>query len=219
MESRLLCHKINKKYIVHNSKDKKSFQSDNLTDLSYIKLLLTQLLMKDEYTYQHSLNVCKYALALGYEVELKEDRLRDLYCGGLLHDVGKLTIPDRVLNKPDSLTDSEYQRIKEHPVKGLEILERKKSFKKLYPMVKYHHESYDGTGYPEGLVGEEIPLEARIIAVVDSFDAMTTNRCYQQAFSVKEAIEELERCSAVQFDPQLTKLFIRLILQLEDKLG
>lgn len=127
---------------------------------------------------------------------------------GLFHDIGKIGIPDSILQKTTKLTDEEYDDIKNHPSIGAHILQPSKIFENIIPMVKHHHERYDGRGYPSGLAGEDIPLSARIVCIADSFDAMTSDRSYRPRFTLEKALEELEKCKGSQFDPNLVDLFI-----------
>jgi len=128
---------------------------------------------------------------------------------GLLHDLGKAGVSKSILNKPGKLTEEEYAKIKEHsPLGSMMILSQAEALRQLVPIVRHHHERIDGKGYPDGLAGEEIPLEARILAVVDSFDAMTHERAYRKALSLEEAIAELERCAGTQFDPAVVEAFL-----------
>ena len=133
--------------------------------------------------------------------------------GGALHDIGKIGIPDRVLGKTSKLDDQEYELIKQHPSKGGRILEGIKSVKliPILPCIVHHHESYDGSGYPDGLVGDDIPVLARIISIADTFDAMTTDRPYRKGLDVSVAIAELQKCAGSQFDLKLVHEFVAMI--------
>ncbi len=125
-----------------------------------------------------------------------------------LHDVGKLSVPERILRKPGPLDDTERAEIRRHPEEGARMVARHRSLQLVVPGVLYHHESWDGSGYPVGLEGEAIPAEARLLAVVDAFDAMTTDRSYRRALSEQEAVAELERCAGAQFDPGIVCVFV-----------
>ena len=128
---------------------------------------------------------------------------------GLLHDVGKIGVPEAVLQKPGRLTDEEFEQIKQHPAIGAKILRDIKQIEDIIPGVLYHHERYDGKGYPDGLAGEDIPLMGRIICLADCFDAMTTSRTYRKALPLEVAMAEIRRCAGTQFDPRLAEVFLR----------
>ncbi len=169
---------------------------------------------KDGNTYGHSHRVGELAMALGSQLRLETAQLAELQVAAHLHDVGKIGIPDAILNKPARLTAEEMAVVQRHPVIGWQILRRISSFHQVARIVRHHHERFDGTGYPDGLSGEDIPLASRLIAVADSYDAMTSVRSYRKAVSFKEAWQELCRCSGSQFDPEAVKAF-RPIVQRE----
>ena len=135
----------------------------------------------------------------------------DIYIMGLLHDVGKIGVPDSIINKPDKLTEEEYNEIKKHPVIGSQILKNINEMPKLSVGARWHHERYDGPGYPDGLTGEEIPEEARIIAVADSYDAMSSNRSYRNIISQDKIREEIASGSGTQFDPRFAEIMLKMI--------
>jgi putative nucleotidyltransferase with HDIG domain len=166
---------------------------------------------RDFYTYGHSQHVAEYAKVLGEAIGLPEDELDKLYNGGLLHDIGKILIPDRVLLKPGKLTQEEYEIIKEHPIQGVNMIQHIASLQEYLPIVRHHHERLDGKGYPDGLKGENIPLLARIVCIADAFDAMTSKRVYRSNMPFQTALEELVRCSGTQFDPDLVAVFVKII--------
>ncbi len=176
-----------------------------------LRAIVSSLEEKDSYTHGHSLRVAEYAVILGEALELSESELRDLELSALLHDIGKIGIPDYVLLKPGRLTKSEFEIMKSHPVRTARILEKISALDRIIPGVKYHHERWDGLGYPDGLRGEEIPLFARIILIADTYDAMTSTRPYRLALDKSVAFEELRRCSGTQFDGQLVETFIAAI--------
>ena len=166
---------------------------------------------KDENTSQHSRRVSEYAALLAREMGFTEDECENLRKAALLHDIGKISIPDRILNKPAKLTDEEYTIMKSHVLRGAEIL---KDFTLIDHVVEgalYHHERYDGKGYANGLAGEEIPIYGRIIGVADAFDAMTQNRVYRKKLDMDFVTSELKRCSGTQFDPQIAEIMLRLV--------
>jgi putative nucleotidyltransferase with HDIG domain len=163
----------------------------------------------DPYTKGHSEKVCIYARKLGEFLGLPGEQLDELEKAALLHDIGKMGISKLILNKPSKLTDDEYAIIKTHSEIGARTLELVMTLSPLAPIIKAHHESFDGLGYPERIMKEEIPLYARIIAIADSYDAMISNRAYRKGLSHDMAIEELRRCAGTQFDPQLVEAFIK----------
>ena len=137
--------------------------------------------------------------------------MHDLEVGGLFHDIGKIGIPDAILRKESKLTDDEYSEIKNHPAIGAHILSSATIFQDIIPIVKHHHEKYDGTGYPGKLKGEDIPYLARIAAIADTFDAMTSKRSYRDSLPMDIVISEFERCRGTQFDPKLDDLFLDIL--------
>jgi len=145
-----------------------------------------------------------------------EERLAMLRVGGPLHDIGKLGVSDDVLRKRGRLDARELAEIREHPTLGAKILLRLVAFRGAIPYVLYHHERWDGTGYPTGRSGEEIPVEARVLAIADAFDAMTSDRPYRRALSPDEALAEVERCAGTQFDPELVEIFVELFWESEE---
>ncbi len=176
--------------------------------LGTVKSLSNAIDAKSPWTAGHSARVTSYALTIGRRMSFQEDDLEDLELGGLLHDVGKIGIYDAILNKPSPLTREEFEVIKGHPLRGVELLEPIKQLNRIIPCVRHHHERLDGAGYPDGLRGERIPLWARILSVADAFDSMTSDRPYRKALSTEEAIDELKRCASTQFDPEIVKTFI-----------
>ena len=166
---------------------------------------------KDTYTRGHSDRVSEFSVLIGKKLGLPEEQLKILRIGGLFHDIGKIGIPDSILQKEAKLTDDEYSEIKNHPSIGAHILGAASIFKDIIPIVKHHHERYDGRGYPSGLAGEDIPYLARITAVADTFDAMTSKRSYRDALDLQYVKDEFERCKGTQFDPQIAKVFINIL--------
>lgn len=166
---------------------------------------------KDEYTKGHSQRVSEYSYALAKELGLSEEECDNIRNIALLHDIGKIGVPDSILNKPGKLTQEEFRIMKEHPIVGSDILDDIRILPELDIGAKYHHERYDGKGYPNGLSGESIPLIARIICVTDAYDAMSSNRVYRKGFSDDWILEEIERCKGTQFDPNIADTFIRLL--------
>ncbi|WP_078550375.1 bifunctional diguanylate cyclase/phosphohydrolase [Litchfieldia alkalitelluris] len=168
-------------------------------------------LSKDIYTYRHSKRVYKYALDFSNHLDLSEKDKKTLILGALIHDIGKLEIPRDILNKKEKLTQDEWEMVKKHVTFGKEIISTNKKLDLLIPLVELHHERYDGRGYPHGLKGDNIPKLARILCIIDSFDAMTTERPYQKTKSFCEGLQELRRCSGEQFDPEFVEPFINFI--------
>ncbi|MBB3108763.1 putative nucleotidyltransferase with HDIG domain [Paenibacillus phyllosphaerae] len=169
---------------------------------------------RDPYTASHSDHVARLATEIAREMGLPKKQLESIYIGGLLHDIGKIGIPEAVLQKPSRLTDLEYQTIKSHSAKGYDILKHIPQLKDngILDMVLHHHERYDGGGYPKGLSGEQIPLTARIMAVADSFDAMVSKRVYRErSFGLEQAIHEIEKGKGTQFDPAIADVFIGML--------
>lgn len=166
---------------------------------------------KDSYTRGHSDRVSEYSVLLGKYLNLPEETLNTLRIGGLFHDVGKIGVPDSILQKESKLTDNEYSEIKNHPSIGAHILSTATIFHDIIPIVKHHHEKYDGTGYPGRLQGENIPYLARIAAIADSFDAMTSRRTYRDSLPIDVVIAEFRKCKGTQFDPKLADVFLDIL--------
>lgn len=166
---------------------------------------------KDPYTRGHSDRVSEYSVLLGQKLGLSQEDLKTLRIGGLFHDIGKIGVPDSILLKECKLTDDEYSQIKNHPTIGAHILSSATIFQDIIPIVKHHHEKYDGNGYPSKLKGDEIPYFARIAAVADTFDAMTSKRTYRDALSIDVVKEEIEKCSGTQFDPAIAQAFLEIL--------
>lgn len=179
--------------------------------IEIVKALVKAIEAKDSYTRGHSENVANYAMAIGSGMDLTADDIEALRIAALLHDIGKIGIKETVLNKPGRLNQQEYDHVKEHPRIAYEIISRIPMLKGVAESILYHHEKYDGQGYGEGLKGEDIPLGARIIAVADTFDAMTSNRPYREAVSLEAAKDELLKNSGAQFDPRIVEVFVRLL--------
>ena len=178
--------------------------------LGTIKVLSNTLDAKSRWTAGHSDSVTKYAVAIGREIGFDEKSLKELEIAAHLHDIGKIETYVDILDKKEKLTDEELELIRRHPVKGAEILSPIKQLRNIIPAVKYHHEHYDGTGYPEGLKGESIPLYARVLTVADSVDAMSSSRPYRNGLPKKEIIAELTRNAGKQFDPEIVNVFLRI---------
>jgi diguanylate cyclase (GGDEF)-like protein/PAS domain S-box-containing protein/putative nucleotidyltransferase with HDIG domain len=166
--------------------------------------------IKDRYIRGHPERTSEVAAALAEEMGLSSEQVRNIKIAGLLHDIGKITVSESILNKPGKLTKREFANIKDHPIVGATLVSQVKGFEHLIPIVRHHHERFDGKGYPDGLTGEEIPLEARIMSVVDVFDALTHERSYREALNSAQATAELERSAGTQFDPVVLEAFLAL---------
>ena len=179
--------------------------------LESIETLRYTVEAKDTYTRGHSDRVSEYSHLIGKHLNLPEDDLKKLKLGGLFHDVGKIGVPDSILLKTEKLTDDEYSEIKNHPAIGSHILSNATMFKEIIPIVKHHHERFDGHGYPSKLAGEDIPYLARIAAVADSFDAMTSKRAYRDPLPLDIVKAEFEKNKGTQFDPQIADVFLGIL--------
>ena len=191
------------------------FNNENISSYNHLMELANSLAgaidAKDPYTKGHSTSVSRYSEALARAVNLPEDEVQRIKLGALLHDVGKIGIPENVLKKPDKLSDDEWEIMKQHPVIGAEkVLAPNDALRELIPMVKYHHEHIDGSGYPEKLKGDKIPLEARIIAVADTYHALISDRPYRKGMSVERACEILKEGAGKQWDSDLVRHFIAI---------
>ncbi|WP_419890841.1 diguanylate cyclase [Paenibacillus xylanexedens] len=195
----------------HGSNDGMEHEIDLVQDVRDIEQQLNLFRYKDMDTFKHSKRVYKYALDISELLALDNAEKRRFVLGALIHDIGKLEIPWSILNKKDKLTAEEWETIKGHVTWGKKMVITNDRFADLIPYIELHHERYDGKGYPYGLKGNEIPRLCRMLTVIDSFDAMTTERPYQETKNVEEAIRELRACSGSQFDPELAELFIQYI--------
>lgn len=173
---------------------------------------------RDPYVGGHAAKVADYAIAIAHELGMPEHRLESLRQAGFLHDIGKIGISEQVLHKPSQLTNEEYEYVKKHAALGAEFLETCRGLRHLAPFVRHHHERWDGKGYPDKLAGEEIELEARILSVCDSAEAMASDRPYRKGMSLDEMIQEIDRCAGTQFDPNVAKAFIRVVERERDRL-
>jgi putative nucleotidyltransferase with HDIG domain len=171
---------------------------------------------RDPYVGSHAAQVAAYAVAIATEMKLPTAQVEIVRQSAYLHDIGKIAIPEAILHKPDQLTESEYEFVKRHAAIGADFIATSHGLRHLAPYIRHHHERWDGRGYPDGLVGETIPLEARILNVCDSVEAMASDRPYHKALSTEEIIKEVIRCAGAQFDPIVAKAFIR-IAEREDR--
>jgi len=176
-----------------------------------IEILRFTVEAKDSYTRGHSDRVSAYAELIGQNLNLSEEDLKNLKIGGLFHDIGKIGIPDSILLKTTRLDDNEYSEIKNHPAIGAHILSNASIFKNIIPIVKHHHERYDGNGYPAKLSGNDIPYLARITAIADAFDAMTSRRSYRDSLSLEFVKDEIRKNSGTQFDPEIANVFLNIL--------
>jgi len=165
---------------------------------------------RDPFVLGHATQVAAYATAIAKQMNLPADRLERVRQAALLHDIGKIGIPERVLHKPAKLSLEEYDFVKGHAELGAEFLETSQGLRHLAPFIRHHHEWWNGKGYPSGLLGEQTPLEARILAVCDAVEAMASDRAYHRAMKLSEIIQELEKCAGTQFDPAVVKAFVRV---------
>jgi putative nucleotidyltransferase with HDIG domain len=195
----------------HQARDDKSREQLDRLNTNIIKALAYTIDAKDRYTSGHSQRVANYSMELAKRLGKSEEEQRIIYYAGLLHDVGKIRVPEDVINKPGKLTNDEFNQIKMHPVSGYHILKDIYEDKRISTAAKYHHEKYDGTGYPNGLSGNNIPEIARIIGVADAYDAMTSNRSYREALPQEIVREEIEKGVGKQFDPEVGKVMLQLM--------
>lgn len=181
--------------------------SENITHLMEI---VDEVEKKDRYTYKHSERVSEYAVKIAKKLMLPKDKLENLYIASILHDIGKINIPTEILNKPGKLTDEEFAIVKKHPADGAEMV-KDLYYKDIATIIAQHHERLNGRGYPKGLKEEEILLEARIIAVSDTFDAMTEDRAYRKAYAVQDAVDELNRLVETHYDRRVVEAFMEVL--------
>lgn len=192
--------------------ESKLYEDIHLNYFNTVHALVLAMEARDPYTRGHTERVTKYALDTAKRLNMPQEELEILRYGGEVHDIGKISIPDFILGKPGKLTSAERAVIELHPVKGAEMLEPLEFLRPALPVVRYHHERYDGTGYPDGLEKEKIPVMARILACADAFDAMTSERPYRRRrLSIEEAIAEIKNNLGSQFDPNIARLFIKTI--------
>ena len=167
--------------------------------------------LRDTYMHGHSETVSELSVVIGRQLGLSEAHLGLLRTAGILHDIGKIGIPDSILFKPGPLTREEYELIKQHPARGAQIVMKNKSLVGVMPFIRHHHERMDGRGYPDGLSGEQIPLEARILCVADAVEAMSSDRPYRKALSLARIKQELDANAGTQFDPQVVAAFNQVV--------
>ena len=197
---------------LHKEVVKKTAELESLS-LHVVHTLAKTIDAKDAYTNGHSERVADYSREIAKRYGYDEDRQEEIYIMGLLHDVGKIGVPDTIINKQGKLTDEEYAKIKTHPLVGAEILTTISEIPKLVTGARWHHERYDGRGYPDGLKGKDIPEEARIIAVADAYDAMTSHRSYRDIIPQDHVKSEIEKGMGTQFDPEFAKIMLDMIAE------
>lgn len=190
--------------------EKKTKENEKLF-IHVVSSLASAIDAKDTYTNGHSSRVADYSREIARRFGYTDKQLEDIYMMGILHDVGKIGVPDAVINKPARLTDEEYELIKNHPVLGARILGNIKEMPQLAVGARWHHERYDGKGYPDGLAGDDIPEEARIIAVADAYDAMSSHRSYRRALPQEAIRDEIEKGCGTQFDPRFAEIMLSMI--------
>jgi putative nucleotidyltransferase with HDIG domain len=194
----------------HSAALAESYDALEQSTLDAIESLNATVEAKDPYTAGHSARVQRLALALGNELELSNEELDALRLGGLFHDIGKIAIPDEILLKPGKLTPDEFERMKDHSAEGARIVGKLGRLHPIVPIVRHHHERWDGTGYPDGLAGQDIPLLAAIVGLADAWDAMTTERPYAPAMDPADALDEIRRGTGTQFAPAVAQAMLRL---------
>lgn len=200
---------------------KKAAHENHLLFINSVRMLAAAIDAKDPYTRGHSERVARYSIAIGKNLPLPEKDMRNLRISALLHDVGKIGIDDRILRKPGALSDEEFEVMKQHPAKGAAIMSGVAQLIDIIPGMKYHHEKWSGGGYPDGLEGEQIPMQARIVAIADTFDAMTTNRPYQKAMELGYVVEKIKSFAGTRFDPRVVDAFVNAVkrgdIQIEEQ--
>ncbi len=188
-------------------------RSEQIEEMSFqmIQTLANAIDAKDTYTKEHSLRVSQYSVALARALGWNERRISRLRYDAMVHDIGKIGIPDDILNKKARLTEEEFEIIQSHTIRGYQIFEKTTAFPTAKLVARHHHERFDGTGYPDHLKGKEIPENARIVCIADAFDAMSSDRCYRKALSIESIREEIEKGAGTEFDPEYAEVFIKLL--------
>ena len=188
-------------------------RSEQIEEMSFqmIQTLANAIDAKDTYTKEHSLRVSQYSVALARALGWNERRISRLRYDAMVHDIGKIGIPDDILNKKARLTEEEFEIIQSHTIRGYQIFENTTAFPTAKLVARHHHERFDGTGYPDHLKGKDIPENARIVCIADAFDAMSSDRCYRKALSIENIREEIEKGAGTEFDPEYAEVFIKLL--------
>jgi putative nucleotidyltransferase with HDIG domain len=186
---------------------------DDLRSLFYntVETLIRTIQAKDQYTAGHSTRVSRYALMIADKLGLSTKEKHELYLAAMLHDIGKIGVPDDLLNRPGQLSKEEMERVQNHVVVGASMIEMLGEMHPIVPLIRHHHECYDGSGYPDGLKGEEIPLISRIIAVADMYDAMTSDRPYRKRRTHQFAVDEILSVSGIKIDPRVAEAFLTVL--------
>jgi putative nucleotidyltransferase with HDIG domain len=195
---------------------KNSISIIDTVNMEAIQDFCQQIYYCDPYTSMHAEHVADLMAGLASQMNMSSDEISLSYIVGLIHDVGKIKTPSDILTKSSRLTDEEFGIMKQHAEHGANMLAVIEGAEAIIPIMRHHHEKYDGKGYPEGLSGENIPFLSRMLAICDAFDAMTTNRCYRQPIPLEDCIAEIKRCSGTHFDPKICKIFIEFI---EERFG
>jgi putative nucleotidyltransferase with HDIG domain len=192
---------------------------DDLRSLFYntVETLIRALQARDPYTSGHSTRVSRYCLLIADKLGLSTKEKHSVYLAAMLHDIGKIGVPDTLLQRPGKLTSEEMDVIREHPQMGASMIRMLGEMHPIVPLILHHHEAYDGSGYPDGVKGDQIPLISRIIAVADSYDAMTSDRPYRERRKKEEAIEELQACSGTKLDPDVVTVFLEVLEEIASK--
>jgi diguanylate cyclase (GGDEF)-like protein/putative nucleotidyltransferase with HDIG domain len=211
-----IIHRSYRMYVRHLSDEKKHVEDIAALHLRTIEALALAIQAKDQTTHEHLCRVRVYAVELGREMKLPESELESLRAAALLHDIGKLAVPEHIICKPGRLTPEEFEKMKIHPVVGAEILDRVEFPYPVAPVVRAHHEKWDGSGYPDGLRGEEIPVGARILAAVDALDALASDRQYRRALPLDRAMREVAQLAGTSFDPAVIELLQHKYVALEE---
>ena len=196
--------------VADSNNDDQNFKIEQLSLKLFITLSQT-VEAKDLYTNGHSMRVAAYSEMIAARMNFSEEEQKKIYYCGLLHDIGKISIADEIINKNGSLTDEEYQEIKNHPVAGWNILHTIDEFPELAQVARWHHERYDGRGYPDGKTGGEVPLYVRIVSIADAYDAMTSNRSYRSVMERSKVIRIIREESGKQFDPEVAEVFLKIL--------
>ena len=199
-------------YLIH-----RKLLNRNSSHNAILSSIMAALYARSQETEEHGQRLTRISKAIGEKLKLKQDELDDLELLSMLHDIGKIGIDDRILNKPDKLSAEEWELMKHHTEIGYRIAKSSPEFEHIADFILHHHERWDGTGYPKALRGAEIPLESRIMAIADAYDAMTHDRVYHKAVPMEDAVEEIKRCAGTQFDPDIVLLFVALVPSLESR--
>lgn len=196
--------------VADSNNDDQNFKIEQLSLKLFVTLSQT-VEAKDLYTNGHSMRVAAYSEMIAARMNFSVEEQKKIYYCGLLHDIGKISIADEIINKNGSLTDEEYQEIKKHPVSGWNILHTIDEFPELAQVARWHHERYDGRGYPDGKAGSEVPLYVRIVSIADAYDAMTSNRSYRSVMERSKVIRIIREESGKQFDPEVAEVFLKIL--------